>query len=78
MKNSEFYAVVEQVFGSAYGMTLCEDLVLDKYGLTAEQALEKGEKPIQVWQELVKATDIASELAWAHRLDKKEIQRLLG
>ena len=34
MKHSEFWAAVDEVFGSAYGRSLVQDLVLGELGCT--------------------------------------------
>lgn len=72
MKSSEFFRSLEEVFGSAYGRSLFSDLILEKFGVTAEQALIRGEKPVEVWQALVKDSGVDEKFLWAHRLDKKE------
>lgn len=71
MKSSEFFTCLEEVYGSAYGRSLYTDLVLVKFGVTAEVALSRGEKIIEVWQALVLETGVDKKFMWAHRLDKK-------
>lgn len=68
MTRSDFWLAVEDVFGSAYGRSLCQDLFLPTLGASAEQALAGGDTPQQVWQELLRETgkDSADNLIW-HR-----------
>ena len=40
VKHSEFWNAVETVFGSAYGRSLAQDLVLPGLGVTCVQALD--------------------------------------
>ena len=74
MKESEFFRSLDEVFGSVYGRSLFVDLVLDDFGVTAEQALARGERPVQVWHALVLASGVDEKFLWAHRLDKKVLK----
>lgn len=59
MRHSEFWELVDAVFGRQLGRTLVSDQVLG--GLadrTAEQALEAGEEPVTVWRAMCEAMDV--------------------
>nr|WP_130485191.1 DUF3046 domain-containing protein [Microcella putealis] len=59
MKLSEFRRAVADEFGEAYGRSLVRDLVLGDVGnRTAEQALDAGLAPRDVWFALCAATDV--------------------
>ena len=52
MKNSEFTLALEEVFGSVFGNSLAQDLVLSPWGLSASAALAQGVDPREVWDRL--------------------------
>ncbi|QPK93921.1 DUF3046 domain-containing protein [Actinomyces sp. zg-332] len=72
MKSSEFFRSLDEVFGTVYGRSLYTDLVLDGFGVTCEQAMKNGEKPIEIWKDLVISSGIGEKFLWNHRLDKKD------
>ncbi|MFN3707045.1 DUF3046 domain-containing protein [Microcella sp.] len=62
MKLSEFRRAVVDEFGDAYGRSLVRDLVLGDVGdRTAQQALDAGVAPRDVWLALCAATDVPRE-----------------
>lgn len=65
MRHREFWGLVEEVFGPAYGRTLAGDQVLGALGeRTAAAAIEDGEDPRTVWHALCDALDIPPERRW--------------
>lgn len=59
MKLSEFRYAVDTEFGDSYGRVVVRDLVLPTLGgRSAQQALEDGERPRDVWVALCEATDV--------------------
>ena len=75
MKHSEFWRAVDTVFGSAYGRSLARDLVLVGLGMTAEEALAAGERPVDVWNALCDDTDRSEADRWVYRVDARERRR---
>lgn len=63
---------MDEVFGSTYGRSLYVDLVLDGFGVTAKQAIDNGEKLVEVWQDLVISSGLDEKYLWNHRIDKKK------
>ncbi|NAZ74765.1 MULTISPECIES: DUF3046 domain-containing protein [Kineococcus] len=59
MRVSEFWTLVEDEFGTAYGRSLAADQVLlaldDR---TAQQALDAGVEPKEIWLALCEAMDV--------------------
>ncbi len=56
---SEFWTLVEDEFGAAYGRSLAHDQVLLALGdRTPLQALDAGEDPKRVWLALCDAMDV--------------------
>ena len=74
MRLSEFWTAVDDEFGPSYGRTLTHDLVLGELGgVTAEQALEKGQGIRATWLALCRAADVP-ESRWhgvGQRLPKR-------
>ncbi|WP_125775256.1 DUF3046 domain-containing protein [Antribacter gilvus] len=65
MRNREFWLLVDEVFGPAYGRTLTRELVVPRLGhRTPEQALEEGVEPRDVWHALCDALDVPDEQRW--------------
>ena len=65
MRESEFWQLVDDEFGRAYGRTVVRDLVLtDLAGRTAEQALAAGEPVRDVWFALAAALDVPESRRW--------------
>lgn len=71
MKHSEFWRAVDTVFGSAYGRSLAQDLVLSGIGRTSVQALEAGVPPRDVWHALCDDTDRSEADRWVFRDDAR-------
>lgn len=67
MKHSEFWSAVEAVFGSAYGRSLTQDLVLPELGATCVQALDDGVAPERVWALLCDETERSETDRWIFR-----------
>lgn len=65
MRNREFWQLVDEVFGPAYGRTLAADQVLSALGeRTVEQAIEDGVEPRVVWHALCDAMDVPDARRW--------------
>lgn len=65
MRHREFWALVDEVFGPAYGRTLAGDQVLGALGdRTAAQAIEDGVEPRTVWHSLCDALDVPDDRRW--------------
>lgn len=61
----EFWELVDEVFGRAYGRTLASDQVLSVLDdRTAEQAIEAGIEPRTVWHALCDAMDVPDRYRW--------------
>lgn len=59
MKLSEFQRAVADEFGMQYGRTLTADLVLGELGgRTADQAIDAGIPPREVWLALCRETGV--------------------
>jgi hypothetical protein len=59
MKLSEFQRAVVDEFGTQYGRALTSDLVLGEVGgRTAQQALDAGVPPREVWLALCRETGV--------------------
>jgi Protein of unknown function (DUF3046) len=62
---SEFWTLVDGEFGPARGRTLARDHVIGALGhRTAEQALEDGEDPRDVWLALAADLEVPRERWW--------------
>ncbi|PHP52314.1 DUF3046 domain-containing protein [Actinomyces ruminis] len=72
MKHSEFWRAVDTVFGSAYGRSLAQDLVLSDIGRTSVQALDAGVPPRDVWHALCDDTDRSEADRWVFRDDARQ------
>jgi hypothetical protein len=56
MRLTDFWARLEQVFGSGYAVSVAHDQVLSQLGgRTIEQALAAGEETVVVWRAVVAA-----------------------
>ncbi|RAX19355.1 MULTISPECIES: DUF3046 domain-containing protein [Actinomyces] len=75
MKHSEFWRAVDTVFGSAYGRSLAQDLVLSGIGRTSVEALEAGVPPRDVWHALCDDTDRSEADRWVFRDDPRRRRR---
>lgn len=66
---TQFREFVSLEFGASYGRVLVNDLVLEAMsGLTAQEALDAGVPPRDVWFALCEATDVPRD-RW-HGRDK--------
>lgn len=65
MRYREFWQLVDEVLGSAHGRALVHELVLPTLGArTAEQALDAGTEPRDVWHALCDELDIPDPQRW--------------
>lgn len=65
MRYREFWDLVDEVFGRAYGRSLTHDQVLGALGdRTAAQAIEDGEEPRVVWHVLCDALEVPAQRRW--------------
>ena len=71
VKYSEFWNAVEAVFGTAYGRSLAQDLVLPGLGVTCVQALDTGVAPERVWGLLCDETERSDDERWIFRSDPR-------
>ncbi len=71
VKHSEFWGAVEAVFGSAYGRSLAQDLVLPELDATCVQALDRGVAPERVWALLCEETERSDAERWIFRSDPR-------
>lgn len=71
MKQSEFWNALEQVFGTALGHSLAQDLYLPEFSSTAQEALAAGFDPDRVWGSLVEESGAGEEARWVHRRPTK-------
>jgi hypothetical protein len=61
----EFWQLVDEVFGSAHGRSLVREYVLPRLGgLTAEQAMEQGVEPRDIWHALCDELDVPDAQRW--------------
>jgi hypothetical protein len=58
MRLSEFRQAIHDEFGDGYGRVLTRDLVLTRFGRTADQALTGGVPARDVWLALCAETDV--------------------
>ena len=64
MKHSEFWKAVETVYGSAYGSSLAQDLVVPGLRATCAEALDAGVPPREVWHALCDETRVSDADRW--------------
>ncbi len=65
VRYSEFWDLVDDVFGARVGRTLTQDQVLGALGdRTSVQALADGEEPRTVWRALCDAMDVPESERW--------------
>lgn len=65
MRNREFWQLVDEVFGPAYGRTLIREQVLPRLDdRTPAQALEAGVDPRDIWHALCDALDVPDTQRW--------------
>ncbi|MGN5239870.1 MULTISPECIES: DUF3046 domain-containing protein [unclassified Rhodococcus (in: high G+C Gram-positive bacteria)] len=59
MRLTEFHEMVRDEFGQVYGDALLRDhILLELGGRTAEQAIEAGQEPREVWRALCEEFDV--------------------
>lgn len=58
MRLSEFRQALKDEFGDAYSRVLTRDLILTRFGSTADQALAGGASARDVWLALCDETDV--------------------
>ncbi|MGO4692257.1 DUF3046 domain-containing protein [Glaciibacter sp. 2TAF33] len=58
MRLSEFRQAIKDEFGDGYGRVLTSDLVLTRFGVTADQALAGGVPARDVWLALCVEADV--------------------
>jgi hypothetical protein len=64
---SEFWKLVDEEFGRAQGRTLVRDHVVGTLGhRTAQQALDAGDDPREVWLALAVDQDVPEDRRWGH------------
>jgi hypothetical protein len=62
MRLSEFWTLMDEEFGASYARLLARTHVLGSLGgLTAQQALEAGERPRTVWVAMCQDMDVPVE-----------------
>ncbi|MBO1753314.1 DUF3046 domain-containing protein [Actinotalea sp. BY-33] len=65
MRYSEFWELVDEVFGPQVGRSLAADQVLGALGdRTSREALDQGEDPRSVWRALCDAMDVPEQDRW--------------
>ncbi len=75
MRYSEFWELVDDVFGPQ-GRTLARDLAIGELDdRTAVAALEAGEDPADVWRALCDAQDVPAALRWGHPRPPRKVGR---
>ncbi|GAA3925602.1 DUF3046 domain-containing protein [Microbacterium soli] len=60
MRRSEFLRAVSDEFGSR-GETLTHDLILGGIGMSAQEALDAGVPPRDIWMALCEETDVPAQ-----------------
>lgn len=74
MRRSEFWRAISDEFGESYGAVLVADLSLGTMGgRTAQQAIENGDPPRDVWLALCDAMEVP--LARRHGAGRLEPKR---
>lgn len=65
MRHREFWALVDDVLGPAYGRAVAADQVLGELdGMTAREAIDAGVEPRDVWHALCDALDVPEPQRW--------------
>lgn len=75
VKRSEFWDAVDAVYGPSLGRSLVVDLYLSSFSGTAQEALERGAEPGEVWAALIEETGQSEDARWVHRIDPKKRRR---
>jgi hypothetical protein len=72
VREREFWQLVDEVFGPAYGRSLVREQVLPRLGdRTPVQALEAGAQPRDVWHALCDALDVPDAQRWGHGVERQ-------
>ena len=72
MRLSEFWTLVDDEFGAAQGRALVRDHVLGVLGhRTAEQALDAGEEPREVWLALCDELEVPPARRWGREQPRR-------
>ncbi|WP_159793330.1 DUF3046 domain-containing protein [Puerhibacterium puerhi] len=72
MREREFWQLVDEVFGPAYGRSLVREQVLPRLGdRTPVQALEAGLQPRDVWHALCDALDVPDAERWGRGIERQ-------
>ncbi|GAA1149905.1 DUF3046 domain-containing protein [Nesterenkonia lutea] len=58
MRQSRFWFLMEDEFGSGYAHVLADSLVLSEYQKTAKASLEAGVNPRDVWEAVCEQQDV--------------------
>ncbi|MGC5626803.1 DUF3046 domain-containing protein [Georgenia sp. Z1344] len=73
MKRSQFTAVAREVLGEATASSYLADLTLAGVGYrTANEALEQGVRPQDVWDAMVDELGLPDSARWHHRREIDE------
>ncbi|MGO1401504.1 MAG: DUF3046 domain-containing protein [Flaviflexus sp.] len=73
MNHSEFWKVVDNEFGTAYGQALTRSLALPSLGhKTAAELIEDGENPQKIWLALCEEMDLGEDHMFPHRKEQKK------
>lgn len=65
MRHSDFWLLMDEVFGAGYARTLASDQVLGALAdRTAVQALADGLEPRTVWRAMCDAMEIPEQRRW--------------
>lgn len=71
VKQSEFWEAVDTVYGPSLGRSLAVDLYLPACSGTAQEAIERGADPHDVWAALIEETGQGEDARWVHRIDPR-------
>lgn len=62
MRLSQFWQLIDEEFGAAYGRVLVDDLVLTARGdVTGAAALRRGDDPREIWLAICEAVEVPQE-----------------
>ncbi|TLP96066.1 DUF3046 domain-containing protein [Nesterenkonia salmonea] len=61
MRESRFWALMEDEFGKAYAHVLADQLVITPFQLTAKEALGAGVSTREVWEAVCVQQDVPEE-----------------
>lgn len=76
MRHSDFWLLMDDVFGASYARTLASDQVLGALAdRTAVQALADGLEPRAVWRALCDAMEIPEQRRWGSEQPRSSRRR---